>query len=98
MRAFKGAGLARFGIGMKKNQAWAAGETRAPTMSVRARCLRDDICDLPSREDEIKRMLPAINAFASRAYGVLTPNVKVTGAARLYRAASGGPQGYVSVG
>ena len=24
----------------------------------------------------------------------MTPNVEVTGAARLYRAASGGPQGY----
>lgn len=28
---------------------------------------------------------------------LLWSNVKVTGAARLYRAASGGPQGYASV-
>ena len=55
MMAFKAAGLARFGIGMRKNQAWAAGEARAPTISAKARCFRD-ICGLPSQEDDIKLM------------------------------------------
>jgi hypothetical protein len=47
-------------------------------------------------EDERKNMVEAISWNIPLIFIACssTPNVEVTGAARLYRAASGGPQGY----
>jgi hypothetical protein len=50
------------------------------------------------RQRRLSLQLPAMTVkSAYRQPRIKPPNVEVTGAARLYRAASGGPQGYASV-